>query len=366
MNVIIFIIILGVLIFVHELGHFFFAKLFGIRAEEFGFGYPPRALKLFNWRGTDFTLNWVPFGGFVKIFGEADEGEVLTEEGKKVSLVYKPRYQQLLVMFGGIIFNIVFAWLLFSGLYLFGVQTPVESVPQGYAITEDRLVITQVSPGGPAEESGIVIGDELKELVVGTTVIPAESLSNQQVSNIINNAGVSTQELTVVVLRDDQIQIIPVVPETGVINDRYAIGVALDQLTKVQTRNPLKAFYYGARHTSFVIVSMTQGLWQLITGGVSFDQVSGPVGIVTQVKDVQRLGFDYIIAFTALISLNLAVINAFPFPALDGGRIVVILIEAILRRRINPKVINWIHGIGFLLLIGLMLVVTTKDVINLF
>src|SRR5690606_19662618 len=114
MNIIIFILVLGILIFVHELGHFLFAKLFKVRVDEFGFGYPPRLAKLFTFKGTLVTLNWIPFGGFVKIFGESDEGNELSEEDKAVSLVYKPRWQQILVMFGGILFNIIFAWILFS------------------------------------------------------------------------------------------------------------------------------------------------------------------------------------------------------------------------------------------------------------
>ena len=106
MNIIIFILILGILVFIHELGHFLFAKLFNIRVDEFGFGYPPKMFKLFRWRGTDFTMNWIPFGGFVKIFGEADDGTELSEEEKKTSLVHKPRWQQIIVMFGGILFNL--------------------------------------------------------------------------------------------------------------------------------------------------------------------------------------------------------------------------------------------------------------------
>ena len=116
--VILFILILGVLVFVHELGHFLFAKLFNIRVDEFGFGYPPKMFKLFSWKGTDFTMNWIPFGGFVKIFGESDDGRELTQQEKEVSLVHKPRWQQIIVMFGGILFNIIFAWILFSVIFI--------------------------------------------------------------------------------------------------------------------------------------------------------------------------------------------------------------------------------------------------------
>ena len=364
MNIIIFILILGILIFVHELGHFLFAKLFGIRVDEFGFGYPPKMFKMFRWRGTDFTMNWIPFGGFVKIFGEADEGQELSEEDKKVSLVHKPRWQQVLVMFGGILFNIIFAWMLFTGIFMSGVSAPISSAPDSYNFEKTDLIITSVLAGSPAEEGGLMSGDIIKEYYAGDIHVITKEEDITEVAGFINEQG-KTSDIGFVVLRDDKIENMVASPIQGIIGDNYSVGIGLERVGELKL--PIhQAAWYGLKNSGLMIQDITLGFGKLISGNISFDAVSGPVGIAGQVGTAAKIGLTYLIGFAAMLSLNLAVLNFIPFPALDGGRIFVLLIESVIRKRLNPNVINWINVVGFFALIGLMVLVTVKDIINLF
>jgi regulator of sigma E protease len=368
MNALIFIIVLGILVFVHELGHFLFAKLFGIKVEEFGFGYPPRALRLGSWRGTEITLNWIPFGGFVKIFGENDEGEELTVEEKKKSLVHKPRWQQFFVMFGGILFNLVFAWVLISLLFVFGAKSSLEGIPEKYQPQETSLTVTHVVKSSPAEIAGLKAGDEIKEYFNGNVSqepLRVEREGLFEISDFVNRSAQEGYNVSFVVLRGGDLEIIQMIPEFKQETDRYAIGAGLERVGVVKLPL-LKAFAYGAESTLHFIIQMAVGFWDLITGKLGVDNLSGPVGIAGQVGDSLKLGFSYLVLFTALLSLNLAVLNFVPFPALDGGRILIILIESIIRKRLSPKIVNWINGAGFILLVGIMLLVTVKDIVKLF
>ncbi|MCA9353038.1 site-2 protease family protein [Patescibacteria group bacterium] len=365
MSIIIFILVLGILVFVHELGHFLFAKLFKIRVDEFGFGYPPKMFQIGTYKGTKITFNWIPFGGFVKIFGENDNGQELTESEKKVPLVYKPRWQQLLVMFGGILFNIVFAWILFSGLYTSGVTASVESAPRGYDFQETKLIVSGILPDAPADQAGLQVGDEVKEYfnTIDTVTVTDEDITD--VSEFINETGERNEKVGFVVLRDQDLDVIMIEPKEGVVESKYGVGVNMDRVGEMKL--PIhQAVWYGLKNTVLFTGSIFEGFWQLITGQISADNVSGPVGIVQQVGAATQVGISYLVGFTALLSLNLAVLNCIPFPALDGGRMLVILIESAIRKRLKPNIVNWINTVGFFLLILLMVVVTVKDVIHLF
>ena len=363
MSIILFIVILGILVFVHELGHFLFAKLFGIRVDEFGFGYPPRMFKMFRWRGTDFTMNWIPFGGFVKIFGEADDGRKLNEEEKKVSLVHKPRWQQMLVMFGGILFNILFAWILFSSLFVYGISSPVSLAPQNYHFQKTDFTIISVLEKSPAEKDGLLPGDIIKEYYAGDTHILVKDEKADDLAQFIREKG--EDDIGFVVLRDKKLKNIITHPEKGIVGDDYSLGIAIEKvgLLKLPVH---QALFYGAKNSLAMIKDITFGFGKLISGKISMDAVSGPVGIVKQVGFAAGIGMSFLIGFTAMLSLNLAVLNLIPFPALDGGRIFILFIESIIGKRLNPKIVNWVNVVGFFLLLALMLFVTVKDIMKLF
>lgn len=369
MSFIIFVIILGVLILVHELGHFLVAKAFKIRVDEFGIGYPPRALKLFNWRGTDFTLNWIPFGGFVKIFGE--NGEV-GEVGEGGSFVEAPRYAQALVLVAGVAFNVIFAWLLISGGYMLGLPTSTSAVSDAQYVKNPQLVITMIAPDSPALASGLKVGDVITNISVqaakpAALAFALTELNPETVSSFIAAHG--NEKLEVSYARGDEQKTVAVTPGEGIIADRKAIGISMDMIGKLSL--PVhQAFLEGAKTTLSLVRLVTIGLvtfiFDTVRGNSDFSQVTGPVGIVGLVGDASKLGVIYVLSFTAFISINLAVINLIPFPALDGGRLLFVAIEAIKRSPISPKVSNMLNTVGFLLLIGLMILVTIHDVIKLF
>jgi regulator of sigma E protease len=378
MSILIFIIILSVLIVVHELGHFLTAKKFGIRVDEFGLGYPPRAKKLFNWRGTDFTLNWLPFGGFVKIFGENPTEETQTNidltqnnaegiqrssasdwrESASNNFQRKNRGIQAVVLAGGVFFNFLFAWLLISIGFMTGLSAPVGmSLP----VEDARIVVTTVLPGSPAAEAGIKSGDAILSVERGGEIA---GTSPAEISDFI---GISKESLTFTIDRGGTISSVAVEPQDGVIADRPAIGIAMDMVGTVQL-SPLKALWHGMvvtlELTWLTAKALTVFIAQAVTGRADLAQVTGPVGIVAMVGDVAELGVSFLLTFTAIISINLALINLVPFPALDGGRLLFVGIEAIRRKPIPVKVFNMANTVGFALLIFLMILITVRDVRN--
>ncbi|NQV88425.1 MAG: RIP metalloprotease RseP [Parcubacteria group bacterium] len=367
MSIIIFIIILVVLILVHELGHFLVAKKNGIRVDEFGLGYPPRIATLWRKNGTDYTLNAIPFGGFVKIFGENPDDESISGPEKEKSFVNKSRGVQASVLIAGVAFNIVFAWILISAGFLWGLPTPANYIGAG-SVTDVKLIITSVVKNSPAEKADIKAGDSILSMTTGNDTL--SELTPENVSRFITEHGDS--EIIVSYSRGDS-ALTPlrttVRPESGIAIDKKAIGISMDMIGVLKLPI-LPAVIEGLKTTINLIWATTIGLGifigNAILGRGDFSQVAGPVGIVGIVGDVTNLGFVYLLSFTAFISINLAVINLIPFPALDGGRLLFVAIEAIKRSPINPKIANIINTIGFALLIILMVVVTFHDIVKLF
>ncbi len=369
MSIILFVVILAVLIVVHEFGHFLVAKLFGIRVDEFGVGYPPKALTLFTWMGTKFTLNWLPFGGFVKIFGENGmEPETTISSDSSASgksFVAARRPAQALVLLAGVTFNIIFAWILISLGFMVGLPTPVDSVANHSDVKNAHLVITTVSANSPALEGGLKSGDSIT--AVSTEKATVKELTPEAVSAFIANHG--EEKISVGYSRGKENGTVTMSPQEGIIPNRKAVGISMDIIGTLSL--PIhKALWEGAQTTGNLAVMTAAGLGTFIydafRGSSDFSQVTGPVGIVGLVGDASRLGFVYLISFTAFISINLAVINLVPFPALDGGRLLFVIIESIKRSPISPKITNIANAAGFILLIGLMVLVTVHDVFKLF
>lgn len=363
MTVLVFILALAVLVFVHELGHFLVAKISGIRVDEFGIGFPPKIIG-FKRGETTYTLNAIPFGGFVKIFGEDPNPDSMAGPDSSRSMVNKPKYIQALVLVAGVTFNIVFAWLLISLGFMIGMPVPqgyVENIP----IENAALTITVVSPDSPAEAAGLKAGDKIVKLESGSDI------KNQPVAADISPFIVAhkDQQIAITYTRADVQNVAQVTPKEGIIQDQVAIGVAVDELGILQL--PIhKAFWEGMKLTGYIIKTTAEGLgqflYQAVTGHARLADVTGPVGIAGLVGDARELGVVYLLSFIAFISVNLAIINLLPFPALDGGRLLFILIEKIKGSAINPKIANTINGIGFAFLIIVMLVVTFQDIFKLF
>ena len=377
MNILIFLIILLVLVLVHEFGHFFTAKKFGVRVDEFGFGFPP---KLFSRRygETEYSFNLLPLGGFVKIFGENPEAEQARygagpDEDRNRSFQYKAKWKQAIVLLAGVFANFLLAWLLFSFGFVSGFPASVGSGIKGYALQDVNLVIISVVSNSPAELAGLKSGDR----IVSLKSLPAQAGGNEDVSLInpdsfksfITSRGSEEIEIGYARGKNDETSYAKLTPVASTADGELRIGIAMDQIG-IAKLPFFAALWEGTKLTLSITKDTAVGLYALIVDGLqgkgSLVSITGPVGIVGIVGDAYQFGLVYLLSFSALISINLAIINLLPFPALDGGRLFFLLIEKIKGSRISPKVANTANMIGFAVLILLMVFVTYHDIVKLF
>lgn len=362
MTILLFFAVLFVLILVHEWGHFIVAKKTGMRVDEFGIGFPPRLFGK-KWRGTEYTFNALPIGGFVRIFGEnAEDAADAAKEGEDVgdSFTSKSKWAQAAVLIAGVTMNIVFAWFLFALVFMSGVPTAVS--PEE-ATDAAQFTVTNIMQGTPAAEVGIPVGAEIVSVTSGETRL--DSLTPAAFSDFVR--GVS-EEVTITFVKDDAELTVDMVPLAGLFEDdvhRKGLGVGLALVEEV--RQPVHIALYDAfKTTGASLVAITVGIATLIAqsvqGTADFSQVAGPIGIVGLVGEAAEFGVTSLLMFTAVISLNLAVINMLPFPALDGGRLLIVLIESVLRRPINPVWVARMNLAGFAMLMVLMVAVTWNDI----
>lgn len=363
MNILIFLIILLVLVIVHEFGHFFSAKKFGIRVDEFGFGFPP---KLFGkkYKETEYSFNALPFGGFVKIFGESPDEESLSGPDSARSFVNKPKWQQAIVLFAGVFANFLLAWFLFTVGFASGMPASVGAGIAREKLQDVNLVVLAVEEDSPAEHAGLLPGDKIISVQSEGENLP--EINSDTFKNFI--VGHSGDMVDLEYRRGEGTEMTTVVPEIYS-GEEAKIGIAMDEIGTAKL-GIFEAFVSGGALTLDITKGTVLGLYSLIVAGLqglgSWGNVTGPVGLIGLVGDVASYGFIYLLSFTALISINLAVINLIPFPALDGGRLLFLLIEKIKGSRLNPKFANAANFVGFAILILLMLVVTYHDVVKLF
>jgi regulator of sigma E protease len=373
MTVILFIIILGALIFVHELGHYISAKKAGIRVDEFALGFPPKVVGK-KVGETVYNLNLVPFGGYVKIFG--DDADVMSdaavsEEDKTRSFTAKSRWIQAFVLSSGVLGNIVFAWLLISISFMSGIPSSAEG---RYAdnVRDPKLMITSVLPDTPAANAGLKGGDVIVSMTEDAPKNGVRTITNRFDGYDAETArvfiGEAKASLSIIYERAKERGTTRVTPREGIIEGKKAIGVGLDTVGMVRF-NPVRAFYEGALMTWDLLREVTVGLFgflkQAVMGQASLEAVVGPIGIAGLVGEARVLGFIYLLSFTAFISINLAVINLLPIPALDGGRLLFLAIEAVIRRPIPAKFTRAVNTAGFILLIAFMLFITYREIVKL-
>lgn len=360
MSIIVFIIVICALIVVHEFGHFVAAKLFGMRVDEFGLGYPPRVLTVARAGGTDYTLNWLPFGGFVKIYGEEASPDTLGMQG---SFSSKTRLAQALVLVAGVAMNILFAYALITGSLIMGTPRALseEELP---AARDATLAVAGVLPNTPAALAGLRPGD----MIIGARDVAGEwsSVDPKSFSAFVTESGGS--EITLAVRRDGEEMSITATPRAGVATadpSRYALGVEVATIGVV----PLSfaaAVVEGASLTWGAVALTAEGLLHffrdVFTLSADLSQVAGPVGIAGAVGFASSQGIGNLLSIMAIISINLALINLIPVPALDGGRLLFVIIESIIRRPIKASISRSINMVGFAFLILLMLAVTAHDI----
>jgi len=354
---------------VHEFGHFIVAKKSGVRVDEFGIGYPPKAMKIAKIGETEYTLNWLPFGGFVRLFGEErDEDGKISEEDKNHSLEYKAPWKKILILFAGAFFNFLFGWFLFSYVYFSGVPLFWD---KDY-VQNANLTIAGTVEGSPASVSGIQQGDIIKEIYLRKD--PKQKprlLSPDFVANFISKYPGETIVIKYKNKNSNLLQTVKITPVQGIIESSPATPAIGVNMTLVSTKkySVLDSLWLGLKSSVRVSIDVFKGLGHLLKSAFEFNMdlknVAGPVGIASMVGDAASVGFAYLLYFTALISVNLAVINLIPIPALDGGRILFTLIEVITGGKKWPRLENAVNLIGFGALILLMIVITYHDILKL-
>lgn len=365
MTILIFFLVLFVLILVHEWGHFIAAKKTGMRVDEFGIGFPP---KLFGIKKgeTVYSFNALPIGGFVKIYGEnAEDAANDAVNGADIarSFVAKSKLSQAIVLIAGVTMNIIFAWFLFFLVFSIGIPTAVDETT---ATDKAELTITSVLLGTPAARAGLAPGSVIS--AVSTEMDSLTSFTAEGFSSYTKSHG--TEPISITYTYNGESNQVTITPEEGIIPEspeQPAVGVSVSLVETV--REPiLQAIGSASVMTFKSLQAITVGLFTLIgqslQGTADYSQVAGPVGIVGLVGDAAEFGITSLLMFTAIISLNLAVINLLPFPALDGGRLVFVAIEAMTRRAINPIWVARVNTAGFLILMLLMIVVTYNDIIK--
>jgi regulator of sigma E protease len=360
-SIILLIVVLGIIIFIHEFGHFVIAKWCGIRVDEFGMGFPPRAAKLFSYKGTDYTLNWIPFGGFVKIYGEDSLDK--DDPDFKRSIGAKKWWQQIAVLVAGVTMNFLLAWFIFSGMLMAGAPTLASQSDHPELLRNARLTVIDIAPNSPAQAAGFVSGDQIIKISDGLSILV--NPTNDAFTSFIQ-ADSTQKPLTVSIKRGSDVKDIQVVPVAGLVKDHVAIGVAIDLVGNQPGLSFFRSIGQGFTTTINVVKQTAGAFGQLITGHLNLSTVSGPVGLTKVVGEAEQVGFSSVLMLIAVISVNLAIINILPFPALDGGRILFVIIETITRKPLPKKFVEWVNTVGFVLLIILMLVITVKDVIKLF
>ena len=361
-------IVLSVLVIAHEFGHFWTARKFGLKPEEFGIGFPPRAFGIYKnkdgkWvkvmggkkvedaSDTIYSINWFPLGGFVKL-GEDEEGgdDPNHFQNKKI-------WQRMIMISAGVIMNIILAAILISAGLMFGLPQALDNIDARAQVFDKKIQIVEVLGESPAKEAGLKMGDVVVS-INGNELTNYENLQKFNADNI-------NQELKYKIKRGQvefEKTIIPItIEETG----KGGIGIGIIETGIVKYPWYL-AIWEGIKTTIFLTWAIIVAFYELIKGlivgqGISAD-VAGPVGIAVLTGQVARMGFVYVLQFTALLSINLAIINFLPFPALDGGRVLFLIIEKIKGSPVKREVEAVIHNIGFALLMILVLIVTFKDV----
>ncbi len=342
-SIALFVVFLAILIIGHEFGHFLAAKLFQRKVEEFAFGFPPR---LFSKKlgETTYSFNLIPFGGFVRIYGEApaEQDVIEPERDRHRSFRALGPFKKSVVLVAGAAMNFLIGWLTLSIVFMVGVPSTV--------------FVQQVMPGTPAEAVGLTVGDRI--LGFATT---------EEFTQFVNvHKG---EELTIELLRNGEEMKLSVTPRINPPEGEGSLGVVIAQgeIPKHGVVSALVEGFKFAFNTTLGIINAAVSLISsfLIGDEIALQQVTGPLGLLPILGAASKLGVVYLLHLLALISLNLAVINIIPFPALDGGRLLFTLFEKILGRPLGYRFETVANMIGFALLLFLMVAITIKDITNL-
>jgi len=359
-----FLLILSVLVFVHEFGHFIMARMIGVKVEEFGFGLPPRIFGK-KIKGTIYSINWLPIGGFVRLAGEdEDPSFVKTAQAKDLKghnrLQYfwaRSKKERAAILLSGVAMNFLLAVGITSILLVRGVVEPTKTVR-----------VERVSPESPASLVGIQEQDIIRSVTVmerlGERVQPIEN-PDTLISTVKAHAG---EMIQVTLIRGDATLSVTAIPRKNPPSGEGALGIAITNLEKhvySWYQAPFRAVVINIERIWQMLYSLGSLLFRLCTGGkILTGEVAGPIGIAQVTGQAVKYGIDAVLEFASILSLNLALLNILPFPALDGGRLAFVVFEK-LGKKARPEIERTIHQIGMMLLLGLLVLITINDIFRL-
>lgn len=341
-----FLVMFTLIIAVHEFGHYITARLLGMRVLEFAFGFPPRLIAIRK-GGIDYSVNLIPFGGFVRILGQDDFSIDQRGAGEPGSFTAKPWWAQAIVLAAGVTMNFILAIIVLTAAFAIGTEAPTGVVR-----------VEEVASGSPAAAGGVQPLDIVKS-IDGKQITKTTDLQTY----VYGHAG---KEVTLVLDRGGRAVTITLVPRASPPPDEGPVGVRLSEVTSPPTALPLpQAFSQALRLTGDVVEQIAELPAQLFArpaGQPGPPPVGGPIEILRVTALVSQAGLSAFLKLIGVISVNLGVLNIIPFPGLDGGRLFFVLLSAALRRRLSPQVEAAIHAVGFVLLLGLLVVVSVADI----
>ena len=356
---ILFIVVISLLVLVHEFGHFWVARRAGMKVEEFGIGFPP-AIWSTTKHGTKYSINLILFGGFVRIYGE--DGESKNAVG---SFGHSTFLKKLSTLLAGVVMNILLAVILLIIGNSIGLRVGVFDEASTSKAQDLRVNILEVSKDSPAQKAGLESLDQILGFRSGSALVSISSPEDVQ-KYVFPRAG---QKVTIVLQRGDQQIDAPVTLRRPASAQEGPLGISL-ALTGVYRYSWYESIWRGVSDTGRLLWGTAVGYGSIIVSffktGTSDAQVTGPIGIATLTNQAARVGFSYLLQFIAMISVNLAILNAVPFPALDGGRALMIIVEKIRGKALRESTERLINALGFAILILLMLAVTARDVVQFF
>lgn len=386
-TILVFLVILSVLVLIHEGGHFFVAKKLGIKVEEFGFGFPP---KMFSIRrgDTEYSINWLPIGGFVKLYGEdeAGAGKIDLEKKKEINkdlnraFFARSAWQRAAVIVAGVVMNTILAiviFYVFLGISGFKTNIPLLSDYKFFGVNQTNIqevVISEIAKNSPAEKQGL---EPLTKIISVNGKVVANS---NEFVNVVNKNRGQEIEISWSSLQTSEIHKTKIIPRLNPPKGEGALGVGLFSYSSavLNYKTPVQKIFSGMTYPVNLTAYNLNVMGKLIK--VSFEEksteplsqgVSGPIGIasatgsILEIKDLKEkiLG---LLNLAGLLSISLAFFNVLPIPALDGGRLFFILVEAVTGRKVNQRFESITHTIGMLILLGLMVLITFKDIGKLF
>jgi regulator of sigma E protease len=395
-TLLVFLVLLTILVLIHEAGHYFVAKKFGIKVEEFGFGIPPRAWgkKIGE---TIYSINWLPIGGFVKLFGEDEagggrvdaKGKVIKSSDADLNRAFfaRPVWQRAAVVLAGVVMNALLAFLIYYvylGISGFTTKLPLLTKHQFFGVTQvnklDSLVVTDVLPDSPAAKAGlrsctknycaqlVTIGGQKMETLeqFRDTLL---RIQGKETTFVFSNIADKNKTITTTIL-----------PRVNPPKDKGALGIRFDtrEVAELTYKTPAQKLFSGIVHPLNLMSYQFEILARLIGVSIAEKNVepvgsafSGPVGVfvvtgeVLKIPDIKERLLA-VLNLAGLLSASLAIFNVLPIPALDGGRLFFILWEGVTGRKVNQKTEALIHSIGMVVLLGLIVVITFKDIFQFF